>query len=185
MKGGYSRGGRKMSEDFDVSIREAIPKDAGKLLEALRKIGSETDFLLLYEEEMALDVSELAFQLDALYQSENNLLLLAETGENIIGIASIKGDSHELTRHIGEVGICILKDYWDLGLGTLMMEELIERASASDVLFRLELTVQHRNLRAIHLYKKMGFQTECVMERGFRTAEGEFLEVDLMSLMIG
>ncbi len=71
-----------------------------------------------------------------------------------------------------------------MGLGTLMLEEIISWAKEMGVLFRLELDVQVRNERAVHLYRKMGFQIEAVMPRGARTDLGEFLDVYKMSYLI-
>lgn len=75
---------------------------------------------------------------------------------------------------MGEVGISILKDYWGLGLGTMLLEEVLIWVKENGVLFRLELDVQTRNERAVHLYQKMGFEIEALMKRGARTDDGTF-----------
>lgn len=173
-----------MSEALDVVIREAIPDDAGKILTAAQTIGSETDYLVMDEEGMELDEVDLAYQLADLYESANNVLLVAILDEEIIGMASVKADRKYRVSHIGEVGISILKEYWGLGLGTLMMEEIIAWANANNEIHRLELTVQQRNLRAVHLYEKFGFAVEGIMKRGARTDDGDFIDVVLMSLLI-
>ena len=49
---------------------------------------------------------------------------------------------------------------------------------------RLELTVQARNKRAVHLYQKFGFGIEGTKKRGARTKNGEFLDVYLMAKLI-
>ena len=64
------------------------------------------------------------------------------------------------------------------------MEEAIEWAKTSGVIRRLQLTVQKRNLVAIHLYEKMGFITEGLQERGACIERGEFLDVYLMGKLI-
>ncbi len=50
--------------------------------------------------------------------------------------------------------------------------------------FSIGADVQVRNERAVHLYRKMGFQIEAVMPRGARTDLGEFLDVYKMSYLI-
>ncbi len=170
--------------ELTITFREAVPSDAEQLLEVTKKIGSETEFLVMDENGMSLTPELLAHQLDALYESENNVLLLALAGEQIIGTASIKADSHYRVSHIGEIGISILKEYWGMGIGTLLMEELIEWAKESQTIYRLELTVQARNERAVHIYEKMGFEVEARMPRGARSDAGEFLDVYLMRYLI-
>lgn len=165
-------------------IREAVPDDAKELLQVMKVIGRETPFLIMDEEGMNLSIDEMSVNLEKLYACENNVFMVALADDKIIGTASVKASLKKRMEHIGELGISILKEYWGYGLGNLLMEELLMWAKDSGVIRRVELTVQHRNQRAIHLYEKIGFQTEAIMPRGAKTDDGEFLDVHLMSLMI-
>ena len=168
----------------DFVIREAIPEDGTNILTVLKTIGSETPFLIMDEKGLEMSTEAMQENLANLYASENNVLLVALANEKIIGTASVKASSKNRMEHIGEVGISILKDYWGFGLGSLLMEEMIIWAKESQIIRRLELTVQDRNQRAIHVYEKLGFKTEAIMLRGAKTDEDEFLDVHLMSMMI-
>lgn len=173
-----------MSEAVDISIRETQPEDAAGLKAAMEQIGSETDFLVMDEAGMQLSPELLAGQLTLIAESANNLSLVALDGKRIIGSASVLAESQPRVAHIGEVGISILKEYWGMGLGAYMMEELILWAEASGIIRRLELMVQVRNERAVKLYEKFGFTIEGTLKRGARSDEGQFLDVYLMSLLI-
>jgi len=48
----------------------------------------------------------------------------------------------------------------------------------------LELSVQVRNERAVHLYKDLGFEIEGLQKRGAYLKEGIFLDVYLMGKLI-
>ncbi|MTD37594.1 GNAT family N-acetyltransferase [Erwinia sp. CPCC 100877] len=170
--------------EVEFTIREAIPSDAAEVLNTLEVIGSETPFLVMDEKGLEMSVEEMSENLARLYESPNNVLFVALAGKKVVGTASVKASSKKRMEHIGEIGISILKDYWGFGLGSLLMEELLLWAKESGVIRRLELTVQHRNQRAIHVYEKIGFQTEAIMPRGAKTDDGEFLDVHLMSKMI-
>ncbi len=50
-----------------------------------------------------------------MYESNNNLLLLAINEGTIVGTASVKADSQFRLSHVGEVGISILQEYWGNG----------------------------------------------------------------------
>lgn len=167
-----------------MAICEAIPADAAELLTVMQQIGRETPYLVMDEKGLAMNEAEMQRNLDQLYESKNNVLLLALADEKIVGTASIKAAEQHRMEHIGEIGISLLKEYWGYGLGSILMEELIQWSSESGVIRRLELTVQDRNKRAIHVYEKMGFQTEAIMPRGAKTDEGLFLDVHLMSYLI-
>lgn len=173
-----------MNEEVDVVIREAIPDDAEGLLQHLAKTATETGFMTMGEEGPGISVEEEKEQLARIYASENNTLYVALVNEEIIGTASIHGNSSPKLQHIGEIGIVIAKDYWGFGLGTAMLEELLHWAHESEVIKRLELTVQARNTKARRLYEKFGFQLEAIMPRGVKD-QGEYLDVCLMSMMIG
>lgn len=172
-----------MSE-VDITLREAIPDDAADLLQVSQKIAEETDFLIMDEVGLGLNEEMLSLQLADLYESENNLLLLAFADDKIVGMASVKAAPEFTVSHIGEIGISILKEFWGIGLGTALLDEVIYWSENASPLRRLELTVQERNERAIHLYQKFGFETEGTMKRGARDAQGEFLDVLLMSKLI-
>ncbi|NRC67283.1 GNAT family N-acetyltransferase [Enterococcus faecium] len=173
-----------MSEEIGIILREAVPDDAKDILSMMEQVNSETEFLALDEAELLLPPETLSEELSYMYESNNNLLLLAINEGTIVGTASVKADSQFRLSHVGEVGISILQEYWGMGLGTLMLEEIINWVKEMGVLFRLELDVQVRNERAVHLYQKMGFQIEAVMLRGARTDLGEFLDVYKKSYLI-
>ncbi|MDT2614167.1 GNAT family N-acetyltransferase [Enterococcus dongliensis] len=170
--------------DIEITLREAIPDDAAELLQVSRKIAQETDFLIMDEAGLGLNTELLALQLADLYESENNLLLLAFADEKIIGMASVKAARESAVAHIGEIGVSVLKEFWGISLGSTLLAEVIDWSEKESSLRRLELTVQKRNERARYLYEKFGFITEATMARGAKTLHGDFLDVLLMSRLI-
>jgi len=54
----------------------------------------------------------------------------------------------------GRVFIVVKKAFWNQGLGRILLEEAVDWAENGSSLRRLELTVQVRNERAVHLYKE-------------------------------
>lgn len=55
------------------------------------------------------------------------------------------------------MGIAVLKDYWDKGIGKIMMQECINWCKENNV-EQLELEVITQNNRAISMYKSFGFE---------------------------
>lgn len=173
-----------MSNEIELTIREVLPSDAKQLSKVMEQIGSETEFIIMDEHGLGLSVRHLAKELEWLRESNNNLLLVALDGDQIIGVSNVRADREERTEHIGEIGICLLKEYWHLGIGTYLLEETLLWAENSEVIRRLELRVQVRNERAVRLYKKMGFCVEAILQRGAKINDGVFVDVYLMSRMI-
>lgn len=170
-------------EELDISIREVVPSDSKRLLDYMKRSSAETEFMLTEETITGLTVEQEAEYIARISQSENNCLLAAVHKKQLIGVASVHAASEQELRHIGDVGISVDKEYQGMGLGTIMMEELVEWAERSGIIRRLELKVQQRNERAVHLYEKTGFRKEALMERGIYLNDS-FLGVWLMSKLI-
>lgn len=78
-----------MSE-IQLQIKEATGADAKAVLAVSQQLGEETDFLLMDESGLALPEALLAEQLDAIYERDDYLLLLAFDQEQLIAMASVK-----------------------------------------------------------------------------------------------
>ena len=170
--------------EYDLLIREAEISDASEVIALLDQIGQESNFTSLDENGISMAESEMQIFIDKQAQSENQITLLAFLNDELAGIINITADQRPRVRHIGDIFLGIKKTFWGSGLGSILMEEAIEWAKTSGVIRRLQLTVQKRNLAAIHLYEKMGFITEGLQERGACIERGEFLDVYLMGKLI-
>ena len=163
--------------EYELLIREAEPGDAAELVTFLNRVSVETDFTSLDREGILLTDTEMELFLDKQAHSENQITLLALLNDEIAGLVNITADQRKRVRHIGDLFIVIGQKYWNNGLGSLLLEEVIEWAKASGILRRLQLTVQTRNQAAVHLYQKHGFAIEGRQERGAYIEEGEFIDV--------
>lgn len=170
--------------EYELLIREAEAEDAAELVTFLNCVSLETDFTSLDGDGILLTSEEMAIFLNKQASWDNQITLLALLNDKIAGIVNITADQRKRVRHIGDLFIVIGKKYWNNGLGSLLLEEVVEWAQASGILRRLQLTVQTRNLAAVHLYQKHGFAIEGRQERGAYIEEGEFIDVYLMGRLI-
>ena len=170
--------------EYELLIREAESKDAAELVAFLNRVSLETDFTSLDGDGILLTSEEMEIFLNKQASSDNQITLLAFLNDKIAGIVNITADQRKRVRHIGDLFIVIGKRYWNNGLGSLLLEEVIEWAQASGILRRLQLTVQTRNKAAVHLYQKYGFVIEDRQERGTYIEEGKFIDVYLMGKLI-
>ena len=170
--------------EYELLIREADPTDATDLVAFLNRVSLETDFTSLDKDGILLTNSEMGIFLEKQATSDNQITLLALLDGEIAGLVNITADQRKRVRHIGDLFIVIGKKYWNNGLGSLLLEEVIEWAQASGILRRLQLTVQTRNQAAVYLYQKHGFVIEGRQERGAYIEEGEFIDVYLMGRLI-
>ncbi|KGM36809.1 GNAT family N-acetyltransferase [Streptococcus sinensis] len=170
--------------EFELALREAEQTDAETLIAFLNQVGAESDYMTLDEAGILMDEGQMASFIQHQTESENQLYLLALLDDEIVGLVSITADFHERIRHIGQVFIVVKKAFWNQGLGRILLEEALAWAENNSILRRLELTVQVRNERAVHLYKELGFEIEGLQKRGAYLTEGIFLDVYLMGKLI-
>ena len=77
------------------------------------------------------------------------------------------------TAHRASIAIALLKDYWNLGIGSGMFAELITAAINHGTEI-MELEYIEGNTRARHLYEKFGFQTVCEKPKAYKLKDGSY-----------
>jgi len=77
----------------------------------------------------------------------------------------------------------VLRKYWGLGIGTNLVETLIEWAKSSGIIKKINLRVRTDNTRAIRTYKRLGFAQEGVITREF-FVYGQFYDAFFMGFKI-
>jgi putative acetyltransferase len=83
-------------------------------------------------------------------------------------------------RHVGSIGMAVRDDWQGKGVGTALMEAVLDLADNWLNLERLELRVYVDNSGAVALYKKFGFEVEGTHRRlAFRN--GEFVDAYSMA----
>ena len=170
-----------MSVEYDLLLREAEASDASILIDFLNQIGQESDYTTLDETGMLMNPEQVATFLEQQASLPNRISIV---NEELAGLVSITADSYKRVAHIGDVFVAVKKAFWNQGLGRILMEEVIDWATESDIIRKLALSVQVRNKRAIHLYKSLGFEIEGLQKRGAYLEEGKFLDVYLMGKLI-
>jgi RimJ/RimL family protein N-acetyltransferase len=116
-------------------------------------------------------------------RADNKLLILAEIDGRIAGTAGFTGDDRQRFHHQGEFGVCVLRDYWGLGIATTLTESVIQWAKDSRVVRKINLKVRTDNTRALDLYRTLGFVREGFVTRQFLVAD-KFYDAYLMGLRI-
>lgn len=140
-------------------IELAKASDAKEMLNYLKSVGSETDFLLFGNEGVDLTLEQEAQFLDSMNQTTHSRMYIAKDASKIVATAHIQGKTKIRTRHKAVIGISVLKDYWGQGIGSILMNKLIDFAKSNNHIEIIYLEVISTNTRAINLYKKFGFIT--------------------------
>jgi RimJ/RimL family protein N-acetyltransferase len=141
-------------------IREAVPQDARAVLEYIQAISGESDFLTFGPGEFELTEAEEESILRRYRASEDRLYLLGLVGDMIVSTLSFSAGRRPRVRHSGEFSMSVRKPYWGLGIGSWMLDTLIDWARATQTIKKINLRVRTDNQRAILLYEGRGFVHE-------------------------
>lgn len=143
-----------------VEFRSADADEAELMIDYLRKVAGETRFLLSEPEEIRYTVEGEREFLQKYAASENSLMVCAYVDGIYAGNGSFSpfGEAERYS-HRATLGIALLQDYRNLGIGKALMRILIDKACECGFEI-LELDVVAANEGALHLYRKLGF-TEC------------------------
>lgn len=103
----------------------------------------------------------------------------AFAGKQLVGSGSLSGKPRRM-RHRTELGLSVLKEYWNRGIGSLLLESLIKYAGENGIEL-IYLDVRNDNTSAIHLYEKYGFRKTGRCPAYFKIGDAYF-DFDLMVL---
>ena len=168
---------------INITYREAEPSDAGKFLEYCKIVGAETDNLTFGAEGLSLSISQEADFIRKFAGNPGSIMLVAFDEGELIGTGAVSVISGKPRfAHRREIAISVRKDYWGKGIGTGLMNLLLDFAKKSGAEV-LELEVRSDNEAAIALYKKFGFKKIGTNEKFFKI-DGEFFAADYMNLYL-
>lgn len=147
----------KSKKGNEIVIRYLKEDDLDAMLQFANELSKEDTFVMLsgetvtrQEEEKFLDESFRKMQ------AGNKIHLVALVNGKFAGSSSVER-GRKRKSHTGSVSISIAKPFREEGIGTIFMQSVIDEARKSGYRL-LELTCFETNVRALHLYEKIGFQ---------------------------
>lgn len=161
-------------------LRSPDVVDAEMLLEYLKQTSSETDYMIRYPEEITMSIVDEGNFLKAVRENPNSVMISAFVDDKLVGNASINRISDMIKlSHRATFGIAILKEFWQLGIGTVLLTEIIDCAKQAGF-EQLELEVVKTNYKAIRLYEQFGFEIYGTRENAFKLKDGSYCAEYLM-----
>lgn len=166
-------------------IRPATIDDVKDIFDFVKIIAvKETNNVISLPEEFSTTIADQEKWIKYYSENENALLLVAEVDNKIVGVLDFKTHPKIRMSHSGEFGISILPEYQNQKIGSKMIEFLFQWATTRPQIKKINLCVFHPNERAIHVYKKLGFEVEGVQVRAVQISDGEFIDLVMMSKFV-
>lgn len=145
--------------------------DAEALIDYLRAIASETEYILWTPQgPFPTKEGEVAY-IESLAASPQTLCLLADVDGEVAGNCQIVFNSKWKVAHRSSIAIALKQKFWGLGIGTALLRELLGEAERRGVR-QTELDVVAENNRAHGLYEKLGFRAVATLPAAIRFTDG-------------
>lgn len=171
----------KLKDGREAVLRSPKEENVESTLEYLVISAGETDFILRYPEECGKYTPEGEKKLfEQKNASPNEAMIMCVVDGRVVGNCEISFFRGMKTRHRASIGIALISEFWNQGIGTKMFEEMIRLAEAREEVTQLELEFVEGNARARHLYEKMGFRIAGVHPNAIRLKNGTLLNNYLM-----
>lgn len=124
--------------------------------------------------EMALEKMEKATS------APGHLWLVASTGKEpgseVVGGINFRSEDRKRIEHHGSFGIGNHSSWRGRGVGTALIEVMLDWAAANEVIEKVTLGCFATNKGARKLYRRMGFKTESRARRFFKLGPGEYVD---------
>lgn len=169
----------RLKDSSDALLRCPRAEDAEEMADYLRITSGETPFLIRYPEECTETPEQEAAFLQAMIDSPIDIMIVCTVDGRIAGNCRLALHGRIKTRHRAGIAIALKQEFWGLGIGIAMFEEMIACAKEHGIT-QLELEVIEGNQRAMALYRKMGFEVVANKPDAIRLKDGTLLDEYIM-----
>jgi RimJ/RimL family protein N-acetyltransferase len=154
-----------------VTVREANEDDAAAIEDVVNRVASEKYYIV--PERSREDWDEVIKQI----KDRRGLIIVAQVDGKTVGMAHLVRGRLEKSKHVGFLGISVLRGSRRIGIGKAMMNYMIEWAERQEELEKVSLTVFSTNKAAINLYRRFGFNIEGTSKKQYKI-EGRHIDVN-------
>ena len=174
----------KLKDGRTLVLRDPEETDAPEMVEFLKVVGSETDFLLCDENGIdGLTIEGETEWIRATLAAKNTKMFVGTIDGEIVLVCDVRAAARKRISHTAVVAISIKRSCWHVGVGSVAMQAMIDFAKSTGELRQLSLEVREGNGRAIALYERFGF-VQVGRHRARICVRGEYYDEILMDLEI-
>lgn len=163
-----------LKNNSQLLIRDIVEDDAASMLEYLKAVGAETDYLTFGGEGAGYTLEEEIEFIRKRSETSNMLFIAGVIDGRIIATLGLLFNGRERVAHTGEFGMTVRKQYWNCGIGSAMIDYMLDWADKRENVLKINLQVRVDNVRAINLYLKKGFLFEGRNRAGMKVGDDVF-----------
>lgn len=141
-----------------MNIRPIEVTDAEAFVALLKNI-DDSGFMLFDPGERATTMEQQVKSIERIQADNRSTFIVAEMNNRLVGFIAALGNDLNRNKHRAYIVLGVEEAYQGQGIATRMFEALFSWAKQTRIT-RLELTVIKDNIKALQLYKKLGFIVE-------------------------
>ncbi len=163
-----------------VTIRFVRIEDAAAILSMQRDVFCEGEFFIAVSEEFNKTMEQQLEWIQSIIDNDRDTIFVAEINGELAGMVVFVSPARKRLSHTGSITMMIQKAHRNKGIGKVLLKELLAWAEQHPLIEKVSLGVFSNNLRAIALYKSLGFVEEGRKVKEFKLAENEYADDILM-----
>lgn len=167
-------------EEFETNGKKIIfryikTSDTKNLMNSFNKVMDETQFLAFRHKVKIAEEKKWVNGCIKDSKKGNNVLVIVENDNKIIGCASVRRDTRDAMYYIGEFGIWILKDYKSIGIGTRLTKKVLDVVKKETDMNIIISGYFQSNELSKKLHEKFGFKKYGVLPKSIEL-NGDFVD---------
>ncbi len=166
-----------------LSIEQAKTSDAEDIIDFLNSVGGESDNLLFGKDEFNMSLEDEKKFIENVNRSSASAFFIGRVDNEIVCFGNVMAQGRKRVSHQSNLALAVKKKFWGLGVGTHLMNVLIDYAKNTGQTEILHLGVRSENKSAIKLYEKMGFRQIGIYPDFFKINDRYYDEI-LMNLYL-
>jgi RimJ/RimL family protein N-acetyltransferase len=161
-------------------VRSATSDDAPGILALARDVIAEGRFSITQPEEFRQTVEQERDWISRHTNAPGQLVLVAETGGEIVGLLELENGQRERIAHRGTLTLSVAAAHRRRGVATALLQALFQWAEEHPLIEKLALATLANNEPALRLFEKLGFQEEGRRPREVKFGPNEYVDDVLM-----
>lgn len=180
----FSKEKNYLKNGEEISIRSAEEKDAQDLLRLTKSVFAEEIYQLTASDEFNTSPENERVWIRQHRDEPLHIALVAAVNHQIVGLLDFSNGHRRRIAHTGEFGMSVAKNFRQRGVGTFLLQGLIQWARSTGQIEKINLSVHGDNQGALGLYKKLGFQVEGVRKKELKYSSERYVDSIQMALFL-
>jgi GNAT superfamily N-acetyltransferase len=170
----------------NIIVRKAASEDLAYILVHLSDLhNTSLNYIPLREEVLPASwvIGSIPPQFPLSEASVNSLCLVAESGNQIVGVLTCRGGRYAETRHVTVVEVFISPVSGGQDIESRILREAIAWAQGTNIVRRLEIRIPSTHDSIINICKQLGFEVEATCRDAVLIGD-RFVDIVIMAFLL-